>query len=151
MKRDSKLSGVLHAILHMAEAKTPLTSEQLAVHMDANPVMIRRIMAGLREAGFVTSSKGHGGGWVLARPLAEISLRDVYDAIGAPLPFAIGHRNESPFCLVEQAVNSALDEAFQEAEAILIACLGAVTLAQLFEDFHRRLAARKEDKTHVSL
>jgi Rrf2 family protein len=151
MKRDSRLSGVLHAILHMAEAATPLTSEQLAQHMDANPVVIRRIMAGLREAGFVASSKGHGGGWILARSLEKISLRDVYEAIGAPAPFAIGNRNESPGCLVEQAVNSALDDAFREAEAILIARLGAVTLAQLFEDFHRRFQACKKEGSHVPL
>jgi Rrf2 family protein len=151
MKRDSRLSGVLHAILHMAEAAAPLTSEQLAAHMEANPVVIRRIMAGLREAGFVTSSKGHGGGWVLARPLADISLLDVYGAIGAPAPFALGNRNDSPGCLVEQAVNSALDSAFREAEVILIERLGAVTLAQLFEDFHRRFQARKEELSHVSL
>ncbi|WP_137155787.1 Rrf2 family transcriptional regulator [Rhizobium sp. FKL33] len=151
MKRDSRLSGVLHAILHMAEAAAPLTSEQLAKHMDANPVVIRRIMAGLREAGFVSSSKGHGGGWVLARPLEDISLRDVYEAIGAPAPFAIGNRNESPGCLVEKAVNAALDDAFREAEAILIARLGAVTLARLFEDFHRRFQAYKEERSHVPL
>jgi Rrf2 family protein len=151
MKRDSRLSGVLHAILHMAESDAPVTSEQLAKHMDANPVVIRRIMAGLREAGFVTSSKGHGGGWVMARPLAEISLLDVYQAIGAPAPFAIGNRNESPGCLVEQAVNTALDDAFREAEAILIARLGAVPLAQVFEDFHRRFQALKKEHSHVTL
>lgn len=135
----------------MAEAKTPLTSEQLATHMDAHPVVIRRIMAGLRESGFVISTKGHGGGWVLARPLEEISLKDIYEAIGAPPPFAIGNRNESPGCLVEQAVNSALDGAFREAETILIARLGSVTLAELFEDFHRRYQARNKGLSHVSL
>ena len=83
----------------------------------------------------------HGGGWALACDLSEITLRDVYTALGSPEPFAMGNRTEAPGCLVEQAVNAALDEAFDEAEALLLARMGAVTLAAIAEDFHRRLAA----------
>ena len=63
MKRDSRLSGVLHVLLHMAEHDGPLTSDILAKAMDTNPVVIRRILGGLREQGYVRSEKGHGGGW----------------------------------------------------------------------------------------
>jgi len=140
MKRDSRLSGVLHVLLHMAEHEGPSTSETLSRAMQTNPVVIRRIMAGLREHGFVRSEKGHGGGWTIARDLAGITLRDVYDAIGAPALFAIGNRTEAPDCLVEQAVNAALGESFQEAEAILLTRLGNITLATLSADFHRRFS-----------
>ena len=51
MRRDSRLSGILHVLLHMAEDGGPVTSEDLAKAMDTNPVVIRRIMAGLRESG----------------------------------------------------------------------------------------------------
>src|SRR3546814_19112053 len=84
MKRDSRLSGVLHVLLHMAEAGGPLTSASLAKAMQTNPVVVRRILAGLREAGFVRSEKGHGGGWTIARDLSAITMRDVSDAIGRP-------------------------------------------------------------------
>ncbi len=143
MRRDSRLSGVLHVLLHMAEHGGPVTSEVLAKAMDTNPVVIRRIMAGLREAGYVRSEKGHGGGWLLARPLAEITLRDVYDALGSPSFFALGNRTDAPGCLVEQAVNQALDAAFHDAGALLLARLSEVSLAALSADFHARLAARK--------
>lgn len=143
MKRDSRLSGVLHVVLHMAEQGTPMTSEELAGHMTTNPVVIRRIMAGLREAGIVASAKGHGGGWTLACDLEKVTLKDVYEALGSPELFAIGNRTESPGCLVEQAVNAALDSAFEEAEALLVARLADVTLARLSADFHRRFLAFK--------
>ena len=42
MRRDSRLSGVLHVLLHMAEQNGPVTSEVLARAMDTNPVVIRR-------------------------------------------------------------------------------------------------------------
>lgn len=140
MKRDSRLSGALHVLLHMAEHEGPITSEMLAPAMQTNPVVIRRIMAGLRERGFVQSGKGHGGGWTLARGLAEITLRDVYDALGSPALLAIGNRAQAPDCLVEQAVNAALADSFQEVEAILLARFSNVTLEMLRADFHKRLA-----------
>jgi len=132
---------VLHAVLHMAEHQTPMTSEELAAHMMTNPVVVRRIMAGLRESGIVASAKGHGGGWTLAADLEKITLRDIYEALGSPEFFAIGNRTESPGCLVEQAVNAALDDAFRDAEAMLIARLGGITLARLSADFHQRFVA----------
>ena len=147
MKRDSRLSGVLHVLLHMAEAGTPLTSDQLAKAMQTHAVVIRRILGGLRDAGFVHSEKGHGGGWTIAKPLADITMRDVYDAIGRPGLMAMGNRTEAPGCLVEQAVNAALDTSFQDAEALLLARFGEVTLAALAADFHARMAARSTSPT----
>jgi DNA-binding IscR family transcriptional regulator len=140
MKHDSRLSGVLHVLLHMAESKSPATSETLARAMRTNPVVVRRIMAGLRERGFVRSGKGHGGGWTLERALADITLRDVLEAIGSPSLLAIGHRNEAPECLIEQSVNAALETARLEAEALLLARFDEVTLQALHDDFRSRLA-----------
>jgi DNA-binding IscR family transcriptional regulator len=142
MKRDSRLSGVLHVLLHMAEHEGPATSEVLAKAMDTNPVVIRRTMAGLREQGYVRSEKGHGGGWTLACDLSKVTLRDIYTALGSPSLLAMGNRTEAPGCLVEQAVNAALDQAFDDAETLLLARLGEVTLAMLSADFHARLVAR---------
>lgn len=132
MKRDSRLSIILHALLHMAAQGKPMTSADLAVCMDTNPVVVRRTMAGLREVGIVHSGKGHGGGWRLGRELTDISLRDVYEALGAPALFALGNHAESPGCLIEQAINRKLDKTFLEAEALLIARLGEITLADIW-------------------
>ncbi|HEX7817062.1 Rrf2 family transcriptional regulator [Dyella sp.] len=141
MKRDSRLSGVLHVLLHLAELDGPATSEVLAKAMHTHPVVIRRILGGLREHGYVRSEKGHGGGWSLACDQDKVSLRDIYDALGEPSLLAMGNRTESPGCLVEQAVNAALDQAFQEAERQLLERLGEVTLAMLSADFHERFKA----------
>jgi Rrf2 family protein len=136
------LSGVLHILLHMAEQSGPVTSEVLAKAMDTNPVVIRRIMAGLRDQGYVRSEKGHGGGWVLACDMSQITLRDIYNALDCPSLLAMGNRTETPGCLVEQAVNAALNQAFHDAEALLLSRFREVTLAMLAADFHGRLVAR---------
>ncbi|MER2265216.1 Rrf2 family transcriptional regulator [Methylobacterium oxalidis] len=142
MRRDSRLSGVLHVLLHMAEADGPITSERLAAVMGTNPVVVRRTMAGLRDLGLVASGKGHGGGWVIACDLDRVTLHDVYLALGSPAVIAMGHRSEQPDCLVEQAVNASLANAFRDAENLLLSRLGEVTLGRLSADFHARLARR---------
>lgn len=140
MTRDSKLSGILHVLLHMSQHREPVTSERLAEIMQTNPVVIRRIMAGLRERGFVASGKGHGGGWTLSRDLASVTLRNVYDAIGSPPLFAIGNRNDQTQCAVEQAVNATLGSSMQAAETLLLGSFSTVTLADLASSFQRRLS-----------
>jgi DNA-binding IscR family transcriptional regulator len=124
----------------MAEAKRPMTSAELAMHMKTNPVVVRRAMAGLRRAGIVSSEKGRGGGWEIACDLATVSLGQVYDALGAPPLLSAGVRIDHPDCLVEQAVNRALQPAFAEAEALLRVRFNAVTLAQIAADFSIRAA-----------
>lgn len=142
MKRDGKLSGMLHVLLHLADTDKAVTSERLAQMMSTNPVVIRRVMAGLRAQGLVQSEKGHGGGWRLGRPLVEVTLAEVYRAVGEPELFAMGNRTENPECLVEQAVNAAIDNALSDAEALLMQRFGEVTLAMLATDFQRRAEAR---------
>ena len=149
MRRNSQLSGVLHVLLHMAEHDRPSTSEELARAMTTNPVVVRRILGGLREAGLVASEKGHGGGWMIARPLEDITMLQVHEALGAAEFLAIGNRSEAPSCLVEQAVNNALGAVFDQAEAVLKAGFGAVTLAMLRQDFHAGMAARLQETAHA--
>lgn len=131
MKKSTKFSDVLHILLHMTDSKDPITSENLAKAMQTNPVVVRRIMAGLREQGFVTSEKGHGGGWQISCDLETVTLHDVYVAIGAPTMVALGNRAVSSECLVEKAVNVATNNAFLDAEKALITSLRDTTLADV--------------------
>ena len=146
MKHDSRLSSVLHALLHMAEHDGPMTSEVLGQCLGTNPVVVRRTMGLLREAGLVTSDRGHAGGWRISADLSTVTLRQLYEALGEPAIFALGNRNERPQCLVEQSVNAALDGAFAEAEALLLARFSEITLATLADDFARRHKAWRAQK-----
>ena len=147
MKRDSRLSSVLHALLHMAEQEGPVTSEVLARCLGTNPVVVRRTMAYLREAGIVTSDRGHAGGWRIHADLGTVTLRQLHEALGEPAMFAMGNRNEAPECLVEQSVNAALEGSFAEAEALLLRRFSEITLADLAADFARRHAAARRKRS----
>lgn len=135
MRPDSRLSRMLHVLLHMAQHNGALTSEQIAKMLGTNPAVVRRTMAGLRREGYVNSAKGHGGGWIIACDLQSITLLDVHKAVGGPRLFTIGNERAHATCAVEQAVNKALEVALQEAEAILMQKLRAVTLMDLLGNF----------------
>lgn len=141
MQRDGRLSRMLHVLIHMDRMDGPVTSELVAKMLGTNPVVVRRTMAGLRDAGHVRSEKGHGGGWTLQRPLAEITMLDIHRAVGDPHVFAIGPAIDTPECLVEQAVNAAMGDAFRAAEALLMETLARVTLADIALDYDARFRA----------
>lgn len=122
-----------------------MTSEAIAGMLGTNPVVVRRTMAGLRVAGYVRSEKGHGGGWVIAADLEKVSLLDVHNAVGGPRIFAIGSEHPEPDCAVEKVVNEALEDAMREAEELLVARLGEVSLAELSRSFDARCAAAWND------
>ena len=131
MPNDTRLSRMLHVLIHMDHIGAPVTSEVISRMLDTNPVVVRRTMAGLRAAGYLTSVKGHGGGWALARPLDEVTFRDIHDALGSPKGIAIGLADDDPRCLVERAVNAALKDVMIEAEQRLLARFGEVTIGAL--------------------
>jgi DNA-binding IscR family transcriptional regulator len=107
--------------------------------MGANPVVIRRTMAGLRKVGLVSSSKGHGGGWSISRDLGKISLLDIYRALDEPILVQQHRDTEMPDCLVEQTVGRALNAIYQEAEALIIRRFEKMKLSDLSTAFQARL------------
>jgi len=76
---------------------------ELAPHRDSNPVTGERIaesegisrsyldnlMGPLKSAGLVRTERGSGGGYVLAKPPAQIKISDIWEAM------------EGPLCLIE--------------------------------------------------
>ncbi|QGY33076.1 Rrf2 family transcriptional regulator [Pantoea cypripedii] len=131
MRQDNKLSRTLHVLLHMARHNKVYTSEEIAMMLGTNSAVVRRTLAGLREEGFVTAVKGHHGGWRIAVDLREISLLDIYRAVGISHLFAIGGGDENPECAVEAAVNQALGNVLDEAEQTLLARFSEISLDDL--------------------
>lgn len=137
MIRDTRWSGVLRVLLHRAQRDAPVTFEVLAKAMETNPVVLCRLMTGLRDQRYVQSAKGRGGGWTLTCDLAKVALRLVRPRC---LPWAIAARR--PAASSKLAVTAALGDSHEAAESLLLARHGDVTLASLCEDVRDRLAVR---------
>lgn len=131
MRKDSRLSRMLHVLVHLHQLQQAVTSDQLALMLHTNPVVVRRTMSLLREQGYVSAVKGHGGGWTLAKPLHQITLLDIHRSLSESSLFTIGLTDEHNNCPIEKAVNLAIDDVLQEAEALVLQRFGEVTLDKL--------------------
>ena len=131
MPNDSRLPRVLHVLLHLDGIDKPVTSELIGKMLNTNPSLVRRTMGGLRNAGLLNSTKGHHGGWSLAKPLEKISLADVYAALGAPNLFSVGQSEDAPQCLLEKAANVAIASALTHAHESFLHELQRTTVAEL--------------------
>lgn len=72
----------LHAMLWLVEPRDkPVSSRDLAALQGVSPTLLAKIMPRLEKAGLIDSSGGISGGYRLARPANEITVRDVVDAV----------------------------------------------------------------------
>ena len=112
-----------------------MTSGEMAECSGTHPVVVRQTFAGLREAGIVSSRKGRGGGWRLARPATEITLEQVQRALNERV-VALSAEDAAgdQGCLVQRVVHGALDDAVAEANRVLDRHLASITLADLGAD-----------------
>ncbi|WP_341367833.1 Rrf2 family transcriptional regulator [Yoonia sp. BS5-3] len=131
MKRNSRLSLALHTLGHMAGNPGELrTSSDIADHAGTNPVVVRRVLGKLRNAGLLISEKGHAGGWRLARSPKDITLADVYLALDEQL--VAGRADEDvPTCAVEHRLHRRVKSVMDEIEQSLIDRLSSTTIAEV--------------------
>ncbi|MFB8344804.1 Rrf2 family transcriptional regulator [Brucella cytisi] len=141
MKRDSRLARMIHVLIHMGLLGGRETSETIARMLNTNPVVVRRTMGALKRKGVVGSEGGRGGGWVLLRPLDELTVLDVQKALDGGTLLSAGLSEDHPACPVERATNAALAQAFERAELALLEVfteLKLSTIAQYALETERR-------------
>lgn len=131
MKRNSRRSLALHTLGHMAgEPQRMRTSAEITEHAGTNPVVVRRVLGRLREAGLLASEKGHAGGWRLAHEPQGITLADVYLALDERLvPTSSG--DDLPSCAVEHRLQRKVTSVREEIERGLIERLSKTTLSEV--------------------
>jgi Rrf2 family protein len=133
MNTNQRFAISVHALTLLASSEKPLTSEAIASSVDANPVVIRRTMASLREHGLVKSKSGLHGGWHLLRKPRQIALCDVYRSLGEEDVLAI-HTHPNKYCPIGKNIKGALRNVFHEAQAEMEKALGRHTVADVLKD-----------------
>ncbi len=75
---------VVEALVVMATAREGIiSSERIADELGVNAVIIRRLLAPMRAAGYVEARRGVGGGWAIARDPQRLRLGDIYRVLPA--------------------------------------------------------------------
>lgn len=111
----------------------PVPSSELASSVNTNPVVVRRLIGALRDAGLVRVRHGTEGGAELARPAESISLYDVYRAVqpGEDL-FALHPHGPCGTCPVGRGIVDVLEPVFDRAETALEQVLAGVSVRDVY-------------------
>ena len=138
MSANSRLTIAVHVLVWMALAQERglvwMTSDQVAASVHTNPVIIRRCLGDLRQAGLVSVRHGAGAGWSLARAPAEITLLEVYDAVGQESPFGLHHTEPNLDCPVGNGIRPALGHVYGQIEQALRRELAVVSVADVLRE-----------------
>ncbi|MBT2557045.1 Rrf2 family transcriptional regulator [Hymenobacter sp. ISL-91] len=140
---NTRFAVATHIMAYLAHsAGQPVSSDVLAGSAGTHPVVVRRLLGTLRTAGLVRSQRGAGGGTLLARPPAAISLLDVYRAMQQAEPdlFQVGSTTPNHKCDLGRVMQLTLEGLFGPAIEAMCTALAAVSVAQLQQQLHQRLA-----------
>ena len=145
MKLSSRTRYGMRAILELAleYGKAPLQIKTIAEREDISNKYLEQLIAMLKASGLVRSIRGPRGGYTLAKPPADIQLKDVFQTLEGPMVPAecLEHPEYCPRC-----TDCATREIWQELQNAIFGVLESVTLADLVE---RSLASQKSNNYHI--
>ena len=122
MQISSRFTVALHIFtcVEVFKDEYKVTSDFLAGSINTNPVIIRKILTQLKNAGLIEVARGTGG-ITVTKPLSEITFYDVYEAIE---PIENGdlfrfHENPNPECPVGRNIHALLDQKLQAIQSAM--------------------------------
>lgn len=141
MSRATRFSVAVHTLALIDRfCDGQLTSDGIAGSVGTNASFIRRVVSMLSHAGLVCSSAGVPGA-KLARPPGEITLLDVYRAVGMEDDHRLAvHAGPNPNCFIGRRIHGALDTLIGDAEGAFETELGKRTLADVMRLISAQIA-----------
>lgn len=131
---DTRFSTAIHALIMIAGAETPVTSDWIARSVGTNASYIRKITGLLKKRGIIGSRQGVGGFALLVAP-EELSLLRVYRATAGTEQVHVFdlHQNPNEECIVGRHIRPVLTDVFRGIEEKAELELRSTTLADCMQ------------------
>jgi Rrf2 family transcriptional regulator, repressor of oqxAB len=135
---DLRFATSLHIMIYLADSARQgddlVTSTFMASGMNANPALIRKLLAPLVEAGLVETVQGKNGGARIARPAKLITLKEIYLAsVDKELAFSRGNVNAN--CPIGASMKKVFGDLAEGMERARLTYLETTTLQQFLRKF----------------
>ncbi|MDE7478083.1 MAG: Rrf2 family transcriptional regulator [Lachnospiraceae bacterium] len=142
MQISSRFTIAIHmlACMEVFKEEYKITSDFLSSSINVNPVIIRKILSQLKDAGLIEVKRGPGGA-VIAKPLNEITFFDVYQSVDCIEENTLFHFHENPNtdCPVGRNIHNVLDDKLTRVQTAMEQELKSITLADLKSDLKKYL------------
>lgn len=137
MQISSRFTIAVHVLICIETFKNDrkITSDFLASSVNANPVVIRRLLQQLKIAGIVNVTRGSGGAEI-ARSIEKITLLDLYKAVDCVENGNLFHFHENPnqLCPVGRNIHNVLDVRLDKIQMVMEEEMKSVTIADILRD-----------------
>jgi len=132
MASNTHFALAIHILACLAlDEKTLLPSASIASSIGTHPAFLRELLGHLRSAGLVENHMGKGGGSCLARAPEQITLWDVYQAIGAGPSVVTHHSTPNDTCLVGRNILPVIAGVMETVDQAVANTLSQTTLAEI--------------------
>ncbi|CAM2937848.1 Rrf2 family transcriptional regulator [Chryseobacterium flavum] len=133
---NTRFATAVHIMTLLAKSPQEwLTSEWIAGSINVNPVIVRKEISVLREAGLITSRQGKEGGSQLTRNADMITISEIYKAVKNTEILGKKNQNPNPACSVGKEINIHLDTLFEETDQLVVNFLGDKSLQEFADQF----------------
>jgi Rrf2 family iron-sulfur cluster assembly transcriptional regulator len=123
---DYAARALLSLALH--DSDRPTSVKEIAERTTLPQPYLEQILLAVKGAGLVRSKRGVGGGYVLARPAAEITLAEIVAAVDGPITQVMGeHDHCEGHCVLQEVWVDVSDETRAILERVTLADLVART------------------------
>ena len=133
MQISSRFTLAVHILACIAVIKDmKITSNLLAGSTNTNPVIVRKILGQLKNAGLVEVVRGTGGA-SLAKPAQEISFLDIYHAVECVERGELFHFHENPNekCPIGRNIHNVLDDKLNQVQRAMERELASISMADV--------------------
>lgn len=138
MKYSYKLSDAIHILAYVAIIPDEkITSDQIALSIEANASVVRRLMASLKKAGLLVSQAGAARPR-LAKPAGDITVLDVFNAVETNHDLLHVDPRTNMACPVGANIQQTLDGLYARVQAAAEAEMASQTLAEVITGIQTR-------------
>lgn len=129
MKISKKCQYALKAVFELAwrDQNQPLGTQKIAEAQRISPRFMEIILNELKHGGFVESRRGNEGGYMLAKDIRDLTVREIIEYIEGPILLVQNEDNTA------SVGNEAFTELWQEVDSAVGEICESKTFADLVE------------------
>ena len=136
--QSCRFTFAVHVMAVLALEKADCcSSARLAQTVNTNPVVIRRLLIELQDAGLISTLRGPHGGALLKRKPERLTLREIHRAVDHGSIFGTHPNEPSQECPVGKSIGKVMERIQDRANRALERELEKMTLADVLRDLRK--------------
>ncbi len=149
MQISSRFTIAIHVLtaIDTFQNDFKVTSDFLSGSINVNPVIIRRVMQQLKGAGLISVKRGSGG-MSIEKPLKEITMLDIFNAVEPLEEGELFHFHENPnaACPVGRNIHKGLDDKLSAVQKAMEEQMKKITLEEIIRDTQKYIGAETKEQ-----